>query len=71
MVATRNLELELPVETAGQASQFDIPTRPNRTDIRTRHRILTQKTQTCTRGTTLRRERTSMVKFIFLEFESG
>ena len=65
MLGTRNLELQLPVETAGQAHQLDIPTRPNRTDIRTRNRILTQKTQTCTRGTTLRRERTPMVKFIF------
>ena len=64
-LGTRNLELQLPTETAGQDSQLDIPTRPKRTDIRTRHRILTQKTQTCTRGTTLRRERTPMVKFIF------
>ena len=50
MLGARNLELQLPIETAGQASQLDIPTQPNRTDIRTRHRILTQKTRTCDRG---------------------
>ena len=32
MVATHNLELQLPIETAGQASQLDIPTRPDRTE---------------------------------------
>ena len=32
MVATRNLELQLPIETAGQASQLDIPTRTDRTE---------------------------------------
>ena len=64
-VTTRNHELQLPIGTGGQAHQLDIPTRPDRTDIRTRHRILTQKTQTCTRVTTLRRERTPMVKFTF------
>ena len=65
MVTTRNLELQLTFETAGQASQLDIPTRPDRAAIRTPHRILTQKTQTCTPGTTLRREGAPMVKFIF------
>ena len=49
-VTTRNLELQPSIETAGRASQLDIPTRPNRTDIRTRHQILTQKTQTCARA---------------------
>ena len=51
MLDARNLELQLPIETAGKASRLGIPTRQKRTDIRTRHRILTQKTQTCTRGT--------------------
>ena len=32
MVTTRNLELQLPIDTAGQASQLDIPTRPDRTE---------------------------------------
>ena len=32
MLGARNLELQLPIETAGQASQLDIPTRPERTD---------------------------------------
>ena len=27
-----NLELQLPIETAGQVSQLDIPTRPDRTE---------------------------------------
>ena len=31
-VAARNLELQLPIETAGQASQLDIPTRPDQTE---------------------------------------
>ena len=38
-------------------------TRPNRPDIRTRHKILTPKTETCTRTTTLRRERDLNVFF--------
>ena len=32
MLGARNLELQLPIETAGQASQLDIPTRPDRTE---------------------------------------
>ena len=56
MVTTRDLELQLLIEPAGQSSQLD---------------ILTQKTQTCTRGTTLRRERTPVVNFIFFKFESS
>ena len=32
MQGARNLELQLPVETAGQAHQLDIPTRPDRTE---------------------------------------
>ena len=32
MVTTRKLELQLPIETAGQASQLDLPTRPDRTE---------------------------------------
>ena len=32
MVATRNIELRLQIETAGQASHLDIPTRPDRTE---------------------------------------
>ena len=32
MITTRNLELQLPIETAVQASQLDIPTRPDRTE---------------------------------------
>ena len=31
LLGTRNLELQLPIETAGQASKLDIPTRPDRT----------------------------------------
>ena len=31
-VTTRNLELQPPIDTAGQASQLDIPTRPDRTE---------------------------------------
>ena len=42
-VTTRNHDLQPPIETTGQASQLDIPARPNRTDIWTRHQILTQK----------------------------
>ena len=37
MVTTRNLELQLPIGTEGQAHQLDIPTRLNLTDVRTRH----------------------------------
>ena len=33
MVTTRNLELQLPIETAGQAAQHNIPTRPDRTEL--------------------------------------
>ena len=32
MLGARNLELQLPIESAGQASQLDIPTRPDRTE---------------------------------------
>ena len=32
MLGARNLELQLPIETAGQAHQLDIPTRPDRTE---------------------------------------
>ena len=32
MVTTRNLGLQLPIETAGQASQLNIPTRADRTE---------------------------------------
>ena len=32
MLGARNLELQLPIETAGQAHQVDIPTRPDRTE---------------------------------------
>ena len=32
MLGARNLELQLPIDTAGQASQLDIPTRPDRTE---------------------------------------
>ena len=42
------------------------PTEP--TQYPTRHKILTQKTQTCTQAAPLRRERDPMVKFIFLAF---
>ena len=31
MLGIRNLELQLPIETAGQAHQLDIPTRTDRT----------------------------------------
>ena len=41
------------------------PTRPNRTDIRTPHKILTLKTQTCTWITPMVRERGPMVNFDF------
>ena len=67
MLGARNLELQLPIGTVGSSpsTRYSDPTEPNRTVIRTHHRILTQKTQTCTRATTLRREQTPMVKFIF------
>ena len=32
MLGARNLELQLPIETAGQASQLYIPTRPDRAE---------------------------------------
>ena len=32
MLGARNLELQLPIESADQASQLDIPTRPDRTE---------------------------------------
>ena len=32
MLGVLNLELQLPIETVGQASQLDIPTRPDRTE---------------------------------------
>ena len=32
MLGAHNLELQLPIETASQASQLDIPTRPDRTE---------------------------------------
>ena len=32
MLGVRNLELQLPIETAGQASQLDTPTRTDRTE---------------------------------------
>ena len=32
MLGARNLGLQLPIETAGQACQLDIPTRPDRTE---------------------------------------
>ena len=32
MLDARNRKLQLPIETAGQASQLDIPTRPDRTE---------------------------------------
>ena len=32
MLGARNLELQLPIETAGQASQLDIPIRLERTE---------------------------------------
>ena len=32
METTRNLELQLPIETADQASQLDIPARPDRAE---------------------------------------
>ena len=32
MLGARNLELQLPIETADQAHQLDIPTQPDRTD---------------------------------------
>ena len=32
MLGARNPESQLPIETAGQASQLDIPTRPDRTE---------------------------------------
>ena len=32
MLSAHNLELQLPIETAGQASQRDIPTRSDRTE---------------------------------------
>ena len=32
ILGARNLELHLPIETAVQASQLDIPTRPDRTE---------------------------------------
>ena len=32
MLGARNLELQLPIETAGQASQLDILNRPDRTE---------------------------------------
>ena len=48
------------------------PVRPNRTKTRIHHRILTQKTQTWARATTMGREKHALVKFIFfLSFESG
>ena len=33
MLGARNLKLQLPMETAGQASQLDISTRSDRTEI--------------------------------------
>ena len=63
---TSDLLEALVLEVPSLSTRNSDPSRPNRTDIRTRHRILTQKTQTCTRGAFLRRERTPIVKFIFL-----
>ena len=33
MLDARNLELQSPIETAGQAPQLEIPTRPDRTEL--------------------------------------